>query len=287
MQNTTKQGIRLKTFIDDLGMSVDGFRKACNIKSTGTIPSIIKQGSTLTLKTLDKIIQAYPMLNKDWILTGVGDMYIDQFKTHKTVSKAAYTSSQNSAFSKLQQSQDNHDFALNELIIKNNKTNESVTDVMTALNKHVITLSTQISELKKQSDKRTEVVNKAVESLLGGVSHLINHMESYSNKWEEMALKKEKEIGSSFDREKKEHIKLIKSLDKERKKLLENTLQKYYITGLKNITTSLLQELTTREGEITKKVIDLIRHELGKQKVVTEKNLEKIGKYSVASKTKL
>jgi hypothetical protein len=287
MQNTTKQGIRLKTFIDDLGMSVDGFRKACNIKSTGTIPSIIKQGSTLTLKTLDKIIQAYPMLNKDWILTGVGDMYIDQFKTHKTVSKAAYTSSQNSAFSKLQQSQDNHDFALNELIIKNNKTNESVTDVMTALNKHVITLSTQISELKKQSDKRTEVVNKAVESLLGGVSHLINHMESYSNKWEEMALKKEKEIASSFDREKKEHIKLIKSLDKERKKLLENTLQKYYITGLKNITTSLLQELTTREGEITKKVIDLIRHELGKQKVVTEKNLEKIGKYSVASKTKL
>ena len=121
MQNTTKQGIRLKEFIDDLGMSVDGFRKACNIKSTGTIPSIIKQGSTLTLRTLDRIISAYPMLNKDWILTGVGDMYIDQFKTHKNVSNSAYTSSQNAAYTKLQQSQDNHDFALKEHNKKNNK----------------------------------------------------------------------------------------------------------------------------------------------------------------------
>ena len=285
MQNTTKQGIRLKEFIDDLGMSVDGFRKACNIKSTGTIPSIIKQGSTLTLRTLDRIISAYPMLNKDWILTGVGDMYIDQFKTHKNVSNSAYTSSQNAAYTKLQQSQDNHVFALNELIIKNNKTNESVTDVMSALNKHVLTLSTQISDLKRESDNRTAVVNKAVESLLGGLSHLIGHMDSYTEKWEQLFVKKENELRSEFTTIVSEHVKLIKDLDIERKQILTDTLLKYYNTGYDKLTKNIFETLEKKESKITNIVLDFIKKEINKLKEVSNSNTKKLGNFAKASKT--
>jgi len=110
-----KTSIRLKEFIDDLGLSVDGFRVQCGIKSSATMAGIIHDGKRPSDKTLQKIIKRYPQLSKDWIETGVGEMYLDQFTKHNNSSTGALQASRASQFSSIEQSLMNHDFAISEL----------------------------------------------------------------------------------------------------------------------------------------------------------------------------
>ena len=109
-QTTSKQGIRLKEFIDYLELSLDGFRKQCEIGSTNTIPDIINKGKSPTQKVLYKIISRYPQLNKDWMELGIGEMILPQFQNNQ-ISNSAHSASQNSQYSKINTSLINHDFA--------------------------------------------------------------------------------------------------------------------------------------------------------------------------------
>ena len=106
---------RIKNFIDDLGLSIDGFRIQCGFKSSQTIPLIIKHGKNPTDRVIQKIIKRYPQLSKDWIETGVGEMYLDQFTKHNNSSTGALQASRASQFSSIEQSLMNHDFAISEL----------------------------------------------------------------------------------------------------------------------------------------------------------------------------
>ena len=110
-----KTSIRLKEFIDDLGLSVDGFRVQCGIKSSATMAGIIHDGKRPSDKTLQKIIKRYPQLSKDWVETGVGEMYLDQFTKHNIASTGALEASRTSQFSSIEESLMNHDFAISEL----------------------------------------------------------------------------------------------------------------------------------------------------------------------------
>ena len=111
----TKQAQRLKEFIDDLGLAVDGFRVQCGIKSSSTLYLIINDGKRPSEKLLQKIIKRYPQLNKDWVETGVGEMYLDQFTKHNIASTGALEASRASQFSSIEESLMNHDFAISEL----------------------------------------------------------------------------------------------------------------------------------------------------------------------------
>ena len=111
----TKQAQRLKEFIDDLGLAVDGFRVQCGIKSSSTLYLIINDGKRPSEKLLQKIIKRYPQLNKDWVETGVGEMYLDQFTKHNIASTGALEASRTSQFSSIEESLMNHDFAISEL----------------------------------------------------------------------------------------------------------------------------------------------------------------------------
>lgn len=74
----TPQAKRLKDFIDKTGYSLNGFAKECNIPSTRTITQIVNDGNAPSTKVLDKIIKRFPMLSKDYIVLGVGDMMLDK-----------------------------------------------------------------------------------------------------------------------------------------------------------------------------------------------------------------
>ena len=149
MQTITKQSVRLKEFIEDLGMTPDGFRKSCQIRSPSSMTKIIKEGKSPSLKLLQKIINTYPQLNRDWVLTGVGEMYLPQFQFHNNVSKGAYQASQTSQYDTINSNLINHDFALNEIVIKLQQT-------ISNQNEHMLLLSNKIEKLNTRSDERFE-----------------------------------------------------------------------------------------------------------------------------------
>lgn len=61
---------RITYFIDSLGISVSEFERVCNL-SNGAVS---KMGDNTRTSTLDKISNAYPALNVNWLRTGEGEM---------------------------------------------------------------------------------------------------------------------------------------------------------------------------------------------------------------------
>lgn len=61
---------RIKDFIGYLGIEVKAFEKSCGL-SNGFVNNI---GQGIRPSSLDKIIEKYPQLNRNWVLTGEGNM---------------------------------------------------------------------------------------------------------------------------------------------------------------------------------------------------------------------
>jgi len=72
------QSERLKEFKEKTGYTLSEFARQCKIASPRTITKIITDGYAPTAKLLDKIIKRFPMLSKDYIVLGVGDMMLDK-----------------------------------------------------------------------------------------------------------------------------------------------------------------------------------------------------------------
>lgn len=65
---------RLDKYLEHKGISDYSFFKTTSI-SEGWIGGARKTNSSLTDKTRDKILKAYPDLNKIWLMTGEGEMF--------------------------------------------------------------------------------------------------------------------------------------------------------------------------------------------------------------------
>ena len=185
----TKQAQRLKEFIEDLGLAVDGFRVQCGIKSSSTLYLIINDGKRPSEKLLQKIIKRYPQLNKDWVETGVGEMYLDQFTKHNIASTGALEASRSSQFYSIEQSLMNHDFAISEL-----------------------TKMVQKALLKNHED-----INRAFKTLSDLAQEILN--------FKDWAEDQETTRMKFFDEAKKTHLNLIKRLDGERRDWIDNNDQ--------------------------------------------------------------
>lgn len=183
----TKQAQRLKEFVEDLGLAVDGFRVQCGIKSSSTLYLIINDGKRPSEKLLQKIIKRYPQLNKDWVETGVGEMYLDQFTKHNNSSTGALQASRASQFSSIEESLMNHDFAISEL-----------------------TKMVQKALIQNHSD-----INRAFKTL----SDLTEEVFDFKD-WAE---KKEATRIKFFDEAKKIHFEKITELDQERRAWIKDT----------------------------------------------------------------
>ena len=64
---------RLREFILYMGIEVKAFEKSAGL-SNGFVSKV---GDTIRPASFDKILSEYPQLNKNWILTGVGSMLLD------------------------------------------------------------------------------------------------------------------------------------------------------------------------------------------------------------------
>ncbi len=71
------EGERLRYYIENKEVSILNFCKKNDIVYTSLHP-ILSNGRPLGMNILKKIIEAYPNLNVNWILTGVGNIEINQ-----------------------------------------------------------------------------------------------------------------------------------------------------------------------------------------------------------------
>ena len=69
------QSGRLIELINQLNLNTRSFALNCGFSQPTTIYSVIKNDSKLTISTLDKICNRFPQVNKDWLLTGYGNMF--------------------------------------------------------------------------------------------------------------------------------------------------------------------------------------------------------------------
>jgi len=70
-----KHADRLIELINHLNLNTRSFAIACGFSQPTTIYSVLKNNSKLTTNTLDKICNRFPQVNKDWLLTGYGNMF--------------------------------------------------------------------------------------------------------------------------------------------------------------------------------------------------------------------
>lgn len=72
------QSGRLIELINQLNLNTRSFAMNCGFSQPTTIYSVIKNDSKLTKSTLDKICNRFPQVNKDWLLTGHGNMFFNK-----------------------------------------------------------------------------------------------------------------------------------------------------------------------------------------------------------------
>lgn len=67
---------RLKQLIDYYGISTNLFSQKIGV-SEGAIRKILTQNTTIRSDTLEKISQNFTEINMDWLITGRGEMLLD------------------------------------------------------------------------------------------------------------------------------------------------------------------------------------------------------------------
>ena len=65
--------LRIKQYIDYKGLSLRGFEQSIGV-SNGSFTSQLKNGKTIGVDKLEKILHLYEELNPDWVTTGRGNM---------------------------------------------------------------------------------------------------------------------------------------------------------------------------------------------------------------------
>lgn len=68
--------IRIKQYLDLKGVSIRAFELRCGF-SNGSFASQLRNGKTMGVDRLENILNAFPDINAEWLLTGKGDMLND------------------------------------------------------------------------------------------------------------------------------------------------------------------------------------------------------------------
>ena len=72
---------RLKDLINALGHNVNSFSIECGYKNATTIWSIISNKKKPSTPTLNKICNAFPSVNRSWIISGNDPMFLNHKKS--------------------------------------------------------------------------------------------------------------------------------------------------------------------------------------------------------------
>jgi hypothetical protein len=73
MQSTA---LRIKKLIEALSMTIYSFSNECGYVGASTIWNIIDKNKKPNKNTIDKICDRFPQVNREWLITGYGSMFI-------------------------------------------------------------------------------------------------------------------------------------------------------------------------------------------------------------------
>ena len=73
MQSTAQ---RIKELIEALSMTIYSFSNECGYVGASTIWNIIDKNKKPNKNTIDKICDRFPQVNREWLITGHGSMFI-------------------------------------------------------------------------------------------------------------------------------------------------------------------------------------------------------------------
>lgn len=82
----SKLGSRLSKFIESTNMSVRSFEKRVGL-SNGLIGNVIKKGASIGTDKLERILETFPDLNPEWLVTGQGEMLKIPRVIHEPIEK--------------------------------------------------------------------------------------------------------------------------------------------------------------------------------------------------------
>jgi len=71
---------RLSELITALGHNINSFSVKCKYKTSHSLWSIIANKKTMSNPTYNKICDAFPLVNRGWLATGDGNMFIEKPK---------------------------------------------------------------------------------------------------------------------------------------------------------------------------------------------------------------
>ena len=69
---------RLSELINSLSLNINSFSNECGYPSSATIWRIIEQKKKPSNPTINKICNRFPQVNREWLLTGYGEMFNTQ-----------------------------------------------------------------------------------------------------------------------------------------------------------------------------------------------------------------
>lgn len=167
------QSKRLKTFINETGLSYSEFARQCKIPQTRSITAICSDGKVPTTKLLEKIINRFPQLNYDWVVLGYGEMIVRGMQK-QPASSNSLKKSRDASYENIQVYLENHDYALNYLankvekaILSTTKTFQQVNDRLNIFEEKLEMVNTEVKQnwekYKDKIDSDLEVFGKTIE----------------------------------------------------------------------------------------------------------------------------
>ena len=76
---------RIDSLINALNLNINSFSKECGYPTSATIWRLINEGAKPSAPTLNKICNRFPQVNREWLMTGYGNMFTTQENDDLTV----------------------------------------------------------------------------------------------------------------------------------------------------------------------------------------------------------
>ena len=156
------QSKRLKTFINETGLSYSEFARQCKIPQTRSITAICSDGKVPTAKILEKIIKRFPQLNYDWVVLGYGEMIVLGMQK-QDASSNSLKKSRDASYENIQEYLENHDYALNYLankvekaLLSSTKTFQQVNDRLTVFEEKIEVVNLEVKQNWKKYEAKID-----------------------------------------------------------------------------------------------------------------------------------
>ena len=175
---------RMLKIIEWSGLPVYAFAKSCKISSASSINNVIKKGVTPSEAVISKIVNRFPQLSYDWILTGSGTMLT--ISSDENSSEYSQKTSRDATFNQILKKLESHEMALEEVFKKSDSSIEKMNSIMllTSENQAMTTL-----KFDKLINYFTEYVSKQEEQNAKAIKdfeNLVIRLESSNNKNEKI-----------------------------------------------------------------------------------------------------